>query len=77
MSSARIDRFETRPRDRGGRVARGWRVTRYAFGGATIQNLRTGRSNSGVDDGFGNIVYPDNAYYRSECDELVPYYRTN
>lgn len=74
MTSARIDRFETQPRDAGGRVTAGWRITRYAFGAVTIQHLRTGRSHSGVDDGYGNIVYPDNAYYRSEADELVPFY---
>lgn len=74
MSSARIDRFETAPRDGGGRVTQGWRVTRYAFGGMTIQHLRSGRSHTGVDDGFGNVVYPDNPYYRAESDALVPFY---
>lgn len=52
-----IDRFETRPRDSGGRVSAGWRITRYTFGRMTIQHLRTGRSHTGSDDGFGNIVY--------------------
>lgn len=52
-----IDRFETQPRDNGGRVKAGWRITRYTFGRMTIQHLRTGRSHTGSDDGFGNIVY--------------------
>lgn len=74
MSTARIDRFETTPRDSGGRVHQGWRITRYAFGALTIQHLRSGRSHTGADDGYGNVIYPANPYYRSDADELVPFY---
>lgn len=49
------DRFEIE-RDSSNRIAKGWRITRYSFGRCTIQHLRTGRSNTGVIDDFGNVV---------------------
>lgn len=67
-----LDRFETRPRDTGNRVTAGWRITRYTFGVMTIQHLRTGRSHTGADDGFGNITYGGDA--RLSHDELLDFY---
>lgn len=72
-----IDRFETRPRDGGGRVSAGWRLTRYTFGACSIQHLRTGRSNTGVVDDFGNVIDIGGTcppYGRLAHDELVPFY---
>lgn len=78
MTSARIDRFETQPRDAGGRITAGWRITRYAFGTVSMQHLRTGRSHTGADDGFGNIVQQPARMltYYLHTDDLLEYYRT-
>lgn len=72
-----IDRFETAPRDNGGRVKKGWRITRYSFGACTVQHLRTGRSCSGVVDDHGNVIWPANnvTRWQLESEELVPFYR--
>lgn len=73
-----IDRFETKPRDNAKNITQGWRITRYSFGGCTIQHLRSGRRHSGVDDGFGNIVDAGSNAYNANIhmhhDEIVPFY---
>ena len=71
-----IDCFETAPRDSGGRVTKGWRVTRYSFGALTVQHLRSGQSKTGVVDCFGDVVYPLNDIHawRMDTDEIVPFY---
>lgn len=70
-----IDRFETRPRVYN-RVSAGWRVQRYSFGMVTVQHLRSGRSNTGVIDDFGNVIYPANFIHtwRMNTEEIVPFY---
>jgi len=75
--STQLDRFETRPRDAGGRVVGGWRVTRYSWGHATIQHLRSGASQTGVVDCYGNVVPVDFRIIRwtMETEELVPFYK--
>lgn len=72
-----IDRFETAPRDNGGRVTKGWRITRYTWGACTIQHLRSGRSCTGVVDDHGEIVYPLNDIHplRMQWEDIVPFYR--
>ena len=73
---AMIDRFEL-ARYEGGRVSKGWRVTRYTFGHCTMQHLRTGASKTGVIDCFGNIQSVDSymiSEYSRDNETLVEFY---